>query len=163
MPEYIIAEPRLLTPDKFLSLRATELLQQIPGQPLSSDLLPALLSELDGFKGSPDMLTGIMSHADHWFQLGLDPETIACEGVSYDPVGLVGLKYDSPKFQAVVIQPDDEGDGLCRIHIVADGVRHEYKMVGGELMIGFEEKLPETSRTYQMLAHLGVDVGKMDS
>jgi hypothetical protein len=162
VPEGIINEPSHLTPDKFLSLQATEIMQQIPGQPLTTDLLPKLLSELSGFSDTPDMITGVANHADHWFALELDAENTHCEGISYDSIGLIGLKFDNPAFSALVIQPDDDNDGACRINVVNNGVRHEYKMVGGELMLGLRTQLPEESRTFQMLSHLGVDTARMD-
>ncbi|MFA5894407.1 MAG: hypothetical protein WC851_01360 [Candidatus Shapirobacteria bacterium] len=151
-----------LTPDKYLTPRATEVMVRLPGEKITSELFPQLLAELDGFKDDQEMIRNACGHAEHFFAPDVDFGNTTCESVSYDPGGLIGLKFDNPRLQAIVIQPDDDGDGKCRLQVVADGMRHEYKMQGGTLVSGFNEKIAEESRTYQMLAHLGVDVAKMN-
>ena len=58
---------------------------------------------------------------NRWFQAGIDLGELIVEDVAYDPVGVIGLKFNKPELQALFIQPASPEDDFSMVTVISEG------------------------------------------
>jgi hypothetical protein len=164
-----IISGRVFTPDTYINRTACDVLGRMHGQPFRRADMQTLLSQLSGFEQTPDFFERMVGGADHFLKRGVitsaDTTSLRIRDVVYDPVGLIGLRFDNPNLQAVIIEPNDPGGNNIRMRlcVAGDWVMARPDPLDHSLQFGLPEVPIENSGTWKMMDAFGLPAVKTES
>jgi hypothetical protein len=147
-------------PDQYLNQSACDCLEDFAGgYVVPPDSLSDLMRNLKGFSDYPDYILNVVAEIQNRFKRDIrkgDIATFRATAVDYDPEGLIGIRFDNPRLNAVIIQPNGEADNFRQVNVCVKGGWYNARPVPDAGVVFNTVETKSDSRTAQMMNRLNL-------